>query len=116
MKKIERPDFKYILKKYNSTIVLSKLDDWFDENIVPINKMLEDAVEVYGFKNENTWKIDNDNEYDGWTAKAILTNIQPIKKETAEDILRELLPALKDLKDAYYERVSKRIEELINET
>jgi len=101
MKKIERPDWNK-MGTFNDVTGKSrmlyshrvKLNDWFDAYIEPINKMLEEAVEVSAYMSEETESLwygcDHFIEKD--THKALLINIQPInKKRTAEDLLRDIL-------------------------
>lgn len=87
--KIERPD-------WNGFFGISDklgVEAWFNDKVEPINKMLSEGVEVFvpkdfkdpdgGFWGKNKQSFD--------THKALLINIQPIKKETAEDVLRDIL-------------------------
>jgi len=54
------------------------------------NKLIEDAVEVYGdyAVKANWWRVGDKKDY---THKAYLIGIEPIKKETAEDVLRAIM-------------------------
>jgi hypothetical protein len=60
----------------------------------PLNKLIDEGVEVYCWKSEKhlSWCSD---EYIGkngeYTHKALLIGIQSIKKETAEDVLRDIV-------------------------
>lgn len=92
--KIEKPRWaEKLLRLNNSDIGFSKaqdqwLNEWFQEYIEPINKMLGEAVEVYAdeaFTNGGSIYL---KDYAGQGYKALLINIEPIKKETAEDVLR----------------------------
>ena len=92
--KIERPSFlpnPYCPDIYpeESKRLCQLFIDWFDIHVTPINKMLSEGVEVYGsMKTKNkTWTPEN-NLGCLQDHKALLINIQPIKKETAEDVLR----------------------------
>lgn len=87
IKKIERPDWTH--EEYSRV----KLKRWFDKHIEPINAMLEGAVEVYA-------NVPNDNKPVVWvlngnlpdeTHKALLINIEPIKKQTREERLEDVL-------------------------
>lgn len=84
--RIEKP--RYIHKDF-------VFDEWFDREVEPVNKMLKGAVEVSGFGDAPnwTWKQDIENlSYAGRPEyRALLINIEPIKKETAEDVLRDWL-------------------------
>ena len=90
IKKIERPDWMKMWARPGK--FTNSYDEWFDENIKPFNDALESAVEVNCAKFSDDW---NCSEYilptDEWTHKALLINIEPIKQETAEDVLRELV-------------------------
>ncbi len=78
--KIEKPDLVEIATR--------DFDEWFDKYVEPINKMLAEGIEVYNF--EEIWHPVNDAYGDERPRnKALL--IQPIKKETAEDVLRDLV-------------------------
>lgn len=98
MKKIERPDWdKLVWYMEQHQKIVSNLNVWFDDHIEPLNKALDEAVEVYTdehFANESgRWweyragvkpcKTD--------THKALLINIQPIKHETCADVLRDII-------------------------
>ena len=63
--------------------------DRYMELAEQIDKMLEGAVEVYG-PIGNSWDTINPNPGTNWVPhnKALLINIEPIAKESAEDILR----------------------------
>lgn len=91
IKKIERPGPFEVCNQESFT-------QWFDTHIEPINQMIEDAVEVVGSKEWGDWTSQSlgnvSNEYR--THKALLINIEPIKKETAEDVLRDLIEYAKN--------------------
>ena len=89
MKKIERPywwnDNNFTSPAEQQT--LKNLREWFDTHIEPHNKLIEGAVEVWSPNNGSGW---HDNLVDGVsTHRAYLIGIQSIKKETAEDVLRD---------------------------
>lgn len=69
-------------------------DEWFDTHVEPINKMLDEAVEVYGMKAHggNIWAT---KQHEDDSKKALLINIQPIKQETAEDVLRDWMKIIR---------------------
>lgn len=90
MKKIEKPDWNtmgtYIMRSHRL-----ELDKWFSKHIEPINKMLDEAVEVYECKDEPEHSSGNWYQYPKDCLKinkALLINIQPVKKESAEDVLK----------------------------
>jgi len=77
--------------------------NWFKEQVEPINKILEAGTEVRGNKtNTLGWSF---LEYFppelNYTHKALLINIEPIKKETAEDVLRDMLENMHKLDKEY---------------
>lgn len=57
-----------------------KFDDWYDN-------VFKYAVEMYRYS-ENVW---SPNPQSGDTHTAVLINVRPIKKETAEDLLKEFI-------------------------
>ena len=63
------------------------LDKWFDETIGPINKLLSEAVEVYGDKTDDAWL---DYEFDDCTRKAFVICIQPIETDSFEKLVMDL--------------------------
>jgi len=66
------------------------LNKWFDEHVEPINKMLSEGEMIYGYMNHGVfWKRPEEPSQRETTHTALLINIQPIKKETAEDVLRD---------------------------
>ena len=91
--KIECPDWRWIMQRTameSPPLFSEQLDRWFDDHVEPINKLLADRVEVYNF--EEVWHPCKTAYGDERPVnKALLINIQPIKQETAEDVLRELL-------------------------
>lgn len=73
-------------KSYNNWY--AKLEAWHAE-------VFKDAVEVYGGSFKSTyWTFCSDKEHQKTTHTALLINIQPIKEDTAEDILREIISRL----------------------
>jgi len=95
MKKIEIPGVMKLSDKRRDGKDYISTDcflEWFEKEVEPINKMLDEAVEVYGYSDLNvsnhTYASDKQ-ECD--THKALLINIQPIKKETAEEILQSFM-------------------------
>lgn len=90
IKKIKKPWFYQLGQVVSSDAI----DKWFDENIEPINKALDSAVEVYS-SNDVDWttfqEVDGGQTPD--THKALLINIEPIEQDTAEKILKDLIMA-----------------------
>lgn len=70
--------------KYMHAVNFSKLSEWFETHVEPVNRMLAGAVEVSGFGEAPNWiwKQDIENlSYVGKpTYRALLINIEPIKK------------------------------------
>ena len=64
---------------------------WANENFEFYDP--KDAVEVYRFEKGSTWYEDKDS---GDFESALLINRCPIAKETAEDVLRDIVRALGD--------------------
>jgi len=90
--KIERPDWKSTLKEHVMTYGVVLLNKWFDENVEPINKMLEEGVEVFGFQDDDdggcwkTWTCRMNSD----THSMFIINRKELKKETAEEVLNAL--------------------------
>lgn len=61
-------------------------DSWFDTHVTPINKLLENAVEVYTGAS-GIWTTHKENA--GITHKALLITIEPINQETERSLLEE---------------------------
>lgn len=92
--KIEKPDWLELLNYGPTGFNLeteSILDTWFRRNVEPVNKMLSEGVEVYSYENESGWVVRELNNSGDLEEKALLINIQPIVRETAEDVLRDYL-------------------------
>jgi hypothetical protein len=95
----ERPKYSYWRNVPNGPAEEKETNDvwirWHDEVLVPwYASLFKDAVEVLGFNDER--EISFCAKWDpGFqpTHKALLINMTPIKEETAEDILRELVGA-----------------------
>lgn len=115
--KIERPVWCEFVGTIPTSISYD-LNKWFDTHVEPINKMLSKGVEVH--KTSGSLKycwLDKPIDAMGFvqgnypTHKALLINIEPIKQETAEDILRDV----KDIKHIshYHVDIVKRIEALL---
>lgn len=92
MKIIERPDWKENLSLTPKE--LNFLMSWFDKNLQgKVVVDLKDAVEVKGFLDDDgEWHLGTEKEESVLdTHTGLVVNIKPIKKETAEDVLRDLL-------------------------
>ena len=86
--KIERPKFSWLLDTSRAD---NEFDAWFTEHVEPINKMLDEGKVLYGDPENCGWsevKIDDSIQYNH---KALLINIQPIKKKEAKDLLHEMI-------------------------
>ena len=82
MKKIEKPDWFNFCEDYDP---MGELNSWFDENIAPIN----DAVRLYSPNGVDDWC--STNQLKKATHQAYLINIEPLKKDTLEDLVRDIL-------------------------
>ena len=96
MKTIERPDWQMIcesLHTENDYLREDHVNRWFDTHIEPHNKLIESAVEVYAHNPNKQLTPDNwkSVKYDQDTHRAYLIGIEPIKKDTAEDVLRDIV-------------------------
>lgn len=107
--KIERPDWSKTLHirrqktlcscnggpyEYMKSVDWGSLQDWFDREVEPINKMLSEGETVYvrrRVKGSPHNLICTTDLCPGDVETALLINRQQIKKETAEDILRDVL-------------------------
>ena len=82
--KIEKPD------RSDWGELMWSFNHWFKEKVEPVNEMIANGIEVYNF--EEIWHPMRDAYGDDKPSnKALLINIEPIKKETAEDVLRDIL-------------------------
>ena len=92
---------------------------WFKENVEPINKLLAEGVEVYADKFEEDKPI-YFKDRAGEGQKALLINLQPIKAETAEDVLRDAIEFLdphsdSEAKPDYNHELFKRAKAVLKE-
>ncbi len=71
------------------------LEDWFRENVTPVNEMLSEGMEVFACNTQEGWHLSAINPTD----KALVICVKEIKKESAEDVLRDYV-AFIDSKDA----------------
>lgn len=93
MKKIERPDWCEVLARCNpDTADISFLNQWFNEVIQPINKLLDSAVEVYAPSREGKWDTNQititcqPDSHRAW-----LIDIERINNESCADVLKDML-------------------------
>lgn len=80
-------------------ITYDEFKEWFDEHVEPVNKLLSEGVEVYYDIDEQDGYFWHERKYLESEKKALLINITEIKKETAEDVLNDLVSAFKGFPD-----------------
>lgn len=85
---IKNPDYLKAQRRFSADNFPELFNKWFTEEVEPINKMLSEGVEVYNTDSGYGWA---DTLEVRAVRKATLINIQPIKKETAEDVLRDIV-------------------------
>ncbi len=85
---------------------------WFKAEVEPINKMFNEGVEVYGWDNKDWERQEKHIQGHDHSHRALLINIQPIKKETADDMLREILNDPSVVVDSW-PSIKKRLETII---
>jgi len=95
MKPISKPDVDIAWFLIDPIMERRKnyFNTWFDERIRPLNEMIEKGVDVQGiitdkYTSKPTF-IWNDSSIA--THKALLINIEPIRHESAIEVLRELV-------------------------
>ncbi len=86
--KIERPKWRDFADVTSQNIL--DLDVWFNTHVGPFNKMF-DSAQVVKSVGLCWWPKEHTDSKTDWTETALLINIQPIVKETAEDVLRDLV-------------------------
>ena len=86
MKKIEKPAWFNFCEDYDP---MAKLNSWFDENITPINDAIDDAVRLYSPNGVEDWC--STNQLKKATHQAYLINIEPLKEDTLENLVRDIL-------------------------
>jgi len=91
--KIERPDWVELFTKARAGggNSMHPYMDWFDEHVEPINSILADATEVYLRNNSIPAEWHNVKSEGNQSHKAFLIGTEPIVKETAEDVLRDIV-------------------------
>jgi hypothetical protein len=95
MKPIERPlYFKTEMADKNGVhwVKYNEVQTWFNTHIAPLNKLIEGAVEVEGADRcETIYARPGYFAKEDVKQKALLIGIEPIVKETAEDILIDII-------------------------
>lgn len=94
--KIEKPKF---LVGWTTNSSRRRFDDWFANEVEPINKMLSEAIGMSGCADvgdsylyfDSVASESDTKPRSHHTHTALLINPQPIKKETAEDVLRAIV-------------------------
>lgn len=117
--KIEKPDWYKLApkKKEPWNDYEANLDHWFDTYVEPINKLLAEGVEVRSCPLKYTWAAKGTDHYEKNNGfSALLINIEPIRKETAEDVLRDLVALMEKYNSAFvtneeYKRAKRVLEE-----
>jgi len=117
MKTIEEPEF---IKSYDDPsetykVGLTEFRRWFRKEVWPVNKLLEEAVELNGI-NHGCWFEYGSRAYEN-THKAYLIGIETIKKETAEDVLRDLVEkwAFHEHSDTPFGKLYKRSKRVLED-
>lgn len=108
MKQIERPDW---LKMWAQPPQFQNTyNEWFDEHVEPVNKLLSEAVEVFGYDTESSiWQKPDYHDLHQVTHKAYLIGIEPIKEETAEELLIEARGRLASIDPNEHYDITKKI-------
>jgi len=92
MKRIEKPDFTdFIVCNARMTDMVGSLGSWFDEHIEPLNKLIDKDIAVTGFMEHRGNWVWSEEPSEADTHKAYLIGIEPIEKDSAEKVLRDLL-------------------------
>jgi hypothetical protein len=107
---VERPDWLNIWGSSKS------LNEWFDQHVAPLNDLLANGVEVvqdHTFS-KTIWDSKPGSSLEA-THKALLIGITPIKKDTAEDVLRELSPLIDIYLGFEYKELKRRVKVILNE-
>ena len=94
IKRIERPDWGQLINQNcrcgSCTVDWNNLIHWFAAEVKPMNKLIEDATPVYGRDDGQSsfWSLFSGRES---THRAYLIDVRPIKQESAEDVLRDII-------------------------
>ena len=87
--KIKKPHYDgFYPSLYGDTV----FEAWYNEVCEPINKMLSEGVEVCGYVTEDHVSMhENHNAGSSDTHKALLINIEPIKQDSVEQFLKDII-------------------------
>lgn len=115
--KIEKPDW-YILNTgmgcYLTSYQNDALDKWFQENVEPVNKMLEGASKGEAHKTCNGWVVAPLGDVRRNTHKVLIIPIQEIKPKTkgerAIELLRDMFEC-ENLESYHWEQCKAILEE-----
>lgn len=99
IKRIDRPGWKLMLGVFaNETYQedsIKRLNRWYDQFIIPLNRALDEAVVVYARVPEGDWPTvwvqANKRDDTTDTHRALLIGIEPLKQETCADVLRDMI-------------------------
>jgi len=87
--RIEKPEWTDMVQQnMKMESVYNNLNYWFRRKVEPINTLLAEGVPVFGERTVGGFDRWLDSAGPNTDSKALLINIEPIKKETAEDVLR----------------------------
>lgn len=90
IKPIKRPDwFEGPVYRKNGKPYC--LDTFWNNAIEPLNQAIEKGVEVTGSADDDGWFFSEYNNRKTDTHRAILIGIEPIKKETLENVVKDWL-------------------------
>ena len=125
MKKIERPDWNNLIYHCRDGLnidLITVLDKCWDEYVEPMNKLIENAVEVSGESRSSTDGLWNMHEtilgkaLPNHTHKAYLIGIEPIKKESKYDFIKWVIAVTELYKETPLgELVNKRAKAVLEE-
>ena len=118
MRKIDRPALAFSYYEGDDWIRRQELDQWFDEHVEPINKMLDEASVVYSYRNdskEGCWFTDFEQKKDRYKSKALLINIEPIKQRTREESLTDCIEELISMIENWSEISEQRTEDVVRD-
>jgi hypothetical protein len=98
--KIERPDWmiepRFFLG-WSASRINKFINPWFNENVQPVNDALAKGIEVTGYKEEVDGYFFGEQKYSHSNLKALLINIEPIKRKTREEKLEEFVEIVSDI-------------------
>lgn len=126
--RIEKPDWSKLMDhRMNpnghtlSQAQVQWLNEAWQECVEPINKMLEAGVEVSGLQSEKdgAWTFTTPREMKPnsypRTHRALLINVQEIKKETPEDVLRDYMALSESYPQKDWEELEARAKKVLGE-